>query len=79
MNFYSPRHVRKLIAECPHDIGVLRRRYADPLKYASRGSTLSADDDDDCADISKEIIKKFTAKEKIDKIKLQFLRSLIYS
>lgn len=55
------------MAECPHDIGVLRRRYADPLKYASRGSTLSADDEDDCADISKEIIKKFTAKEKIDK------------
>jgi hypothetical protein len=45
-------------------MGVLRRRYADPLKYASRGSTLSAavDDDDDCADISKKIIQKFTAK-----------------
>jgi hypothetical protein len=43
-NFYadSPRQVRKLIAECPHsDIGVLSRRYADPLKYASRGSTLN--------------------------------------
>lgn len=66
---YSPRHVRKLIAECPHkNMGVLRRRYADPLKYASRGSsTFNADDDDDCADISKKIIHKFTAKEKIDK------------
>lgn len=55
------------MAECPHDMGVFKRRYADPLKYASRGSTLSADDDDDCVDISKEIIKKFTAKEKIDR------------
>lgn len=42
LGWYSPRHVRKLIAECPQrNMGVLRRRYADPLKYASRGSTLN--------------------------------------
>jgi hypothetical protein len=52
-------------------MGVFSRRYADPLKYASRGSTLNADDD--CADISEKIIQKFTAKrekEKLTKLKL---------
>lgn len=39
----SPLHVLKLMAECPHNvIGVLSLRYADPLKYASRGSTVDA-------------------------------------
>lgn len=34
-----PRHVRMLIAEWPHiGIGVNKRMYAVPLKYASRGS-----------------------------------------
>lgn len=60
-------------------MGVLSRRYADPLKYASRGSTLSATvDDDDCADISKKIILKFTAKERKLTKKKYFLRSLIF-
>jgi hypothetical protein len=42
-------------------MGVLSRRYADPLKYASRGSALSACDGDDCAHICKKIIPIFTA------------------
>ena len=52
------------MAECPHNsMGVLRRRYADPLKYASRGSTLNADD---CSDMSEKIIQKFTAKRRME-------------
>lgn len=39
MIYDIPRHVRMLIAEWPHiGIGVNRRMYAVPLKYASRGS-----------------------------------------
>lgn len=60
--FNLPLHVRKLIAECPQSImGVLSRRYADPLKYASRGSTLNALTVNDCVDSSVKIAHKHTA------------------
>lgn len=43
INVHLPRHVRKLIAEwLQMGIGVTKRRYADPLKYASLDSEIAA-------------------------------------
>lgn len=45
-------------------MGFLSRRYADPLKYASRGSTLSAYDNDDFSHICNNITKTLNAVRK---------------
>jgi hypothetical protein len=45
-------------------MGVFSRRYADPSKYASRGSTLSALTVNECVDSSVEMTHKHTARGK---------------
>jgi hypothetical protein len=43
-------------------MGVFNRRYADPLKYASRGSTLIASTAVDCIVITRRVTQNFAAK-----------------